>query len=93
MEPHSYKEARTPASRGKQLSHLTVKEGEEGGHSVEHHYEEDGMAYHKPKEYTFGKDEGDELVHHLKKHLHISESKEYKQGEGEPEQGEEHEGK
>ena len=91
MQSHSYKEAKTPESRGKVLDHLEVSEGEEGGHSVSHHYKDDGMAYHKPKTYSFGKDEGDEVLHHLKKHLHISESKEYKQGEEEPGQGKEEE--
>jgi hypothetical protein len=81
----AYKEAKTPASRGKVISHLEISEGEEGGHVVRHHYAEDGMSYHKPKEYTFGKDEGSDLMDHLKRHMHIDADSKPKQEDRERE--------
>ena len=69
-----YRESRTPTSRGKRLKHMVVKESENGGHIVEHHFEEDGMSYHKPKEYTYGPDEGDDCLSHIAEHAHIKPS-------------------
>ena len=68
---HAYKEARSPASKGKQLHHLEVRKAEDGGHIVTHHYEEDGMVYHKPTEHVFGEDEGHEALQHIAKHAEI----------------------
>jgi len=66
-----YKEARTPSSKGKKLSHLTIKQGDEGGHVVEHHYADDGMVFHKPTSHVFGEGEGGDLLAHIAKHAHI----------------------
>jgi hypothetical protein len=66
-----YREARTPASKGKTLEQIRISEGEDGGHLVEHHYAEDGMTFHKPKQYTFGADEGKDLLDHVRKHMHV----------------------
>lgn len=67
----AYRESRTPASKGKVLERLHIVPGEDGGHTVEHHYAHDGMTYHKPKVHVFGADEGAELMAHLAKHGHI----------------------
>jgi hypothetical protein len=67
----AYRESKTPHSKGKVLDHLRVKEAEGGGHTVEHHYAEDGMMYHKPKVHVFGKDEGAELMAHVSKHANV----------------------
>lgn len=67
-----YREAKTPTSGGKKLHHLEIKEGEEGGHVVTHHYTDNGMSYHHPKEYAFGADEGDEMIDHVRKHMHVT---------------------
>lgn len=70
-----YREAKTPTSGGKKLHHIEMKEGEEGGHVVTHHYTEDGMMYHKPKEYAFGADEGEDVISHVRKHMHVAAAK------------------
>lgn len=69
----AYREAKTPGSRGKVLDHIRVHEGEDGGHMVEHHYAEDGMVYHKPKQHFFGADEGKDMMDHIRKHMHVKE--------------------
>jgi hypothetical protein len=66
-----YREAKTPQSKGKRLHHLEVHRGEDGGHRIVHHYHDDGMAYHPPKEHLFGKDEGPEVMAHIAKHAQI----------------------
>jgi hypothetical protein len=68
-----YREARTPRSRGKKLDHIRIKESEDGGHTVEHYYAEDGMEFHKPKEYSFAKDEVGDLMEHLRRHAGVNE--------------------
>ena len=69
-----YKEAKTPASGGKVLDHLRVHEAEDGGHLIEHHYKEDGMVFHKPKQYVFGADEGKDMLDHIRKHMNVKEA-------------------
>lgn len=56
----------------KSLHHIEIKNAKNGGHVVSHHYESDGMAYHKPDEYAFGS--GPETVHHLMDHLGVKEN-------------------
>ena len=67
MATQAYKEAQTPRTRGKRLSHLEVHMGEDGGHRIVHHYKDDGLAYHRPTEHLFGKDEGKEVMAHIAK--------------------------
>jgi hypothetical protein len=71
MATHVYKEARTPMSKGKQLHHMEVHEGEDGGHLIVHHYHEDGIMHHMPKEFMFGREEGHEAMKHIAKHMHF----------------------
>lgn len=66
-----YRESRTPQSRGKKLKSVEIRDGEGGGHVVTHHYQDDGMAYHAPKDYVFGADEGSDLAQHLGKFAKI----------------------
>lgn len=66
-----YREARTPSTKGKKLDHIRLREGSDDTQIVEHHYAEDGLQYHKPREYVFGADEGQELQQHLGKYLKV----------------------
>jgi len=86
MPTAQYREARTPVSKGKQLHHIEVMEGEDGGHKVVHHYAEDGMTYHKPKEHFFGDDEGEDMIDHVRKHMHVTTTKEASDKEREKEE-------
>ena len=67
MAKFEYREARTPRTKGKVLSHLELRKAKEG-YVVKHVYEEDGYTHHEPYERNFGKDEGPELEAHLRKH-------------------------
>jgi hypothetical protein len=67
-----YREASTPKSKGKKLDHLRITKGAEGGHVVEHHFAEDGMVYHKPVSHVFGDGEGQEMLHHVAKHMGVT---------------------
>ncbi len=67
-----YREAKTPTSSGKELDHIQIHTGEDGGYVAEHHYKEDGMMFHKPKQYVFGADEGKDLMEHVRKHMHVN---------------------
>lgn len=70
-----YRESKTPMMKGKKLHSVEIREAEGGGHIVTHHYKDDGMAFHKPKEFVFGEDEGDDLAQHLGKYVHIKPGK------------------
>lgn len=61
-------EAKKPKKR---LSHLTVKEGEKGGHVVEHHFDH---YSHEPEAHVFGASEGNALMEHIGKHAHVDHS-------------------
>lgn len=57
----------------KELDHIKLIEGEDGGHVVEHHF----TSYeHKPESYPFGDSDGQKLIDHLKEHAHIKIGKE-----------------
>jgi len=63
-----YREARTPTVRGKKLKSVELIVDESKGETtVVHHYQNDGLEFHKDREYTFGRDEGSDLVEHLGK--------------------------
>lgn len=48
----------------KELDHIAIKQSENGGHVVTHHF----TSYeHKPEEYVFAGGDGTKLVQHLKK--------------------------
>lgn len=64
------REARTPVAKGKRIDHLRIRTTAEGV-KVEHHYAEDGLAFHAPKEYDFGKDESADLVQHINRYAGI----------------------
>lgn len=80
-----YREARSPSNKSKVLHHLQVQKAEEGGHVVEHHYENDGMTFHKPKTYVFGADEGADMLHHIAKHMNVEAPEKEEGGERAPE--------
>ena len=60
-----YREAVKDRTSEKKLDHLRIYPGEDGGHTVEHHYSEDGLILHRPKTHVFGKDEGLDLMSHI----------------------------
>ena len=73
MAKGEYKEARRSAG-GRKFSHLEVRQAENGGHVVTHHYQSDGYQYHKPEDHVFGADEGDMAMSHIAKHAKINET-------------------
>ena len=55
-----------------QLDHLRLKEGESGGHIVEHHFASGGdLGYKEPESHVFGAGDGVKLVAHMIKHGNI----------------------
>lgn len=40
------------------LAHMRIEEAENGGHSIEHHFESGSGMYHEPKTFVFGKHAG-----------------------------------
>jgi hypothetical protein len=52
----------------KVLDHLRVKEAENGGHSVEHHFT---SFEHEPETHVFGADQGPEMLAHVAKAANI----------------------
>jgi len=60
---HGGVESRRPA---KKLEHIRIKEAENGGHVIEHHF----TSYeHQPESHAFGKDQGDEALAHIKESM------------------------
>jgi hypothetical protein len=60
------------------LSHIQIEEAENGGHSVEHRFENNGPGYHEPKTFVFGKPEGAKpqlpkghVLQHVAEHMGI----------------------
>lgn len=67
-----YAEASTPkGSSAKKLDRLEVKPAKNGGHVVEHHFDNSGSGvfYHRPDVHAFGS--GPEVIHHLMDHLGV----------------------
>lgn len=68
----SYGAAVTQAKSGKkvkkELSHVEVREAENGGHSVTHHFT---SFEHEPETHVFGKDEGPNVLHHVAEAVNI----------------------
>jgi hypothetical protein len=93
------KEAIAPAQRKgrKKVKEIRITKGEDGGHVVEHHYEQPShslSAYHEPKQHVFGASEGDKLLHHVVKKMKIAAPTAYNppgEGGGEPTGGGEEE--
>ena len=88
-------EAATPATGS--IERMEIRPSDNGGHTVMH-YEKPkmsrdskahagmSMGYTEPKSFTFGKDEGHEMLAHVANHLHIKEmAKEESGGAGEQE--------
>lgn len=68
------KTAEAPKKKAKkELSHITIKEGEKGGHVVTHHFTSSGPEYFSggEEEHIFGKEDGEKLLDHLTKKMHI----------------------
>lgn len=66
--PHARERGKEP----KQLDHLRVKRGINGGHIVEHHFApEPYQTEHKPEIHPFGKEEGDKMLAHVAKHAGV----------------------
>ena len=71
MAMGGYREAKSPASKGKRLHHLEVREGESGGHIVTLYYHDDGMMFHRPVDHVFSSEEGNEALSHIAHHANI----------------------
>jgi hypothetical protein len=69
-------EARTAEApqkkKKKELTGVEIKQGEKGGHVVTHRYTGGDEPWQSNEEtFPFGKEDGEELLNHLKKHLAI----------------------
>lgn len=60
------------------LDHLRIEEAENGGHVVEHHFENKGPNYKEPETHVFAEPEGTKpklpdghVLHHIAKHMNI----------------------
>ncbi len=72
-----------PRKGGRGKLRIMIEPSENGGHVVEHHH--DGLF--PPKRFVFGKEEGDELLDHVAKHMGIKRKNEDEdEGYGEPEE-------
>jgi hypothetical protein len=75
--------AAAPQKKSKrELDHIQIREGENGGHVVKHIFQHNYQNTDEPwqsneEEHVFADGEGEKLIDHLKKHAHI------KSGEGE----------
>lgn len=59
---------KAPKMPKKELSHIELRESENGGHVAEHHF----TSYeHKPETHVFGPEDGGELISHLRENLNI----------------------
>ena len=62
--------ASSPGDSTKAGVEIRLRQGESGGHVVEHHFT--GGEYQPPKVYPFGEGDGQKLVDHLVKHANIN---------------------
>ncbi len=60
------------AKRKKTLDHIRVREGEKGGHVVEHHFE--GYE-HSPETHPFGEGQGIDMLTHVAKVMKVKPEK------------------
>lgn len=51
----------------KSLSHMVIRQGEKGGHVIEHHHTE--PMHHEAEHFIFGQQEGPEAHEHIAKHM------------------------
>ena len=69
------RESKTSEKRHyKKLARITIEpvKGANGGHIVSHEYNSgNSMTYHKPDQHIFSKDDGEEMMAHLGKHLGV----------------------
>ena len=52
----------------KELDHLRIREGEDGGHIIEHHFT---SSEHEPEHHPFGKGQHAEVHKHIAKHMNL----------------------
>lgn len=85
------------AETKKILRHVEIEPAANGGHTVRHHYKEQpthsskmGMSsrYVEPESFTFGPEQGHEMLAHVANHLHIPAEKPEEREGGEDEDGE-----
>ncbi len=84
------KEASSRHREGKKsLHHIRIHKAENGGHTIEHHYDESGIgAYHPPETHVFGPKDGDALLDHVKKHMAVKCEGAKEEGKEEAKEGE-----
>jgi hypothetical protein len=73
-----------PKLPAKELDHLRVREAENAGHVVEHHFTS-GM--HESETHVFGPEQGAEALAHIAKHAHIKNEKPMQDMEDKEEEG------
>lgn len=65
---YQYREARTPRTRGKELDHIEIRKNDDGSRTVTHNYKENGLEFHKAKNYDFAPDEIGDFLEHVRRH-------------------------
>lgn len=85
-----------PKKKKGKVNRMTIKKGKKGGHVITHHHEyQPGMiGGSEDEDHVFGKDEGDEALKHIAKHMGMKtssvqehepdEEARNEEGEGEP---------
>ena len=75
-EGHSYMDKQK--KKPKVLDHLRVKEAENGGHVVSHHF----VGYdHEPEDHVFGAGQGKQMLAHVAEHMGVSTEPDGDEGE------------
>lgn len=80
-------ESRAKVHQKKVLDHIRIVPAENGGHTVEHHFESHG-SYREPENHVFGKGEHKEMIAHVEKALKLPEPTEEEAGQEHEEDGE-----
>ena len=66
----------------KELDHLRIMKADNGGHIVEHHFNNSGMGpMVEPERHVFGKEDGGKLLDHVAHHMGVIDTEE--EGESE----------
>lgn len=55
----------------KELSDISIRKGEKGGHVVSHNFESNGPEWHKPEIHVFGESEGPAMMEHVVKAMGV----------------------
>lgn len=75
------------AKTRKKLDHVRIEPAENGGHTVEHHFEHQDGPYREPEQHVFGKGEHEKMLAHVANALKLPEPAAEEHGEGGEEEG------